>query len=248
MKRRVGFLLIFGSALSLAVASIAWACGNLATLNLDQSSAAPGGAVTGEGNNYSNTAGTPVEVHLGTREGPVLWSGAPVNRRVSPTFNIPAGTAPGYYTLIATQYQTNGLPVAGAPGRARIQVTGGAADPVAADAAAPAPADEAAAPPDPAAAAAAPAAPAASSRATVAQKKAQKKARKKAARKARGKRKDVVAPWSSSTPPSAPEASSAGAGSLSVSATLPGILVALVMLPTGLILVRSRGGQRADTA
>jgi len=247
MRRRIGFLLIFGSALSLAVASIAWACGNLTTLNLNTSSAAPGAVVTGEGDNYSNSAGVSnVEVHLGSRDGPVLWSGAPVARTVSPTFTIPAGTAPGYYTLVATQYQSNGLPVGGAPGRARIQVTGGAADPALADAAAPSDSAPASAAPAavgaPAAAAGAP-----SSRATTAKKKA-KKARRAKKKKSKAA---VVAAWSSSTPPSAPgpsEASSAGAGSLSASAALPGILVALVMLPTGLLLVRSRGGQDVGAA
>lgn len=254
MKRRAGFLLIFGAALSLAVASYAWACGNLATFVPSNPSAAPGGTVTAEGSNYSNTAAggaTDVVVHLNTRDGQVLWSGPAVNRRVSPSFSIPAGTALGYYTLIATQYQSDGVtPTSGTPGRARIQVTSsGAAEPAVADAAAPsdpaAGSSDAAAPVGAAPPAAA-AAPAPTSRATAKKKKARKKAR---ARKARGKQKAAVAPWSSSTPPSAPGRSEASsAGSLSASATLPGILVALVMLPTGLLLVRSREGQRADTA
>ena len=126
MRRRLGFLLIFGGAVSLAVASTAWACANLATLRLDTRAAAPGTDVSGIGRNYSQ-AGSLVTVRLG-RKGPVLWEGPPVGSRgkITPTFKVPA-VKRGSYVIVATQSTATGAPVPGTPGRASLRISGPAA-------------------------------------------------------------------------------------------------------------------------
>lgn len=125
MRRKVGLILVFGAALPLAVASVAWACGVLATLALDKKVAAPGQALTVTGRNYSTTA-TPgpsaVTVRLQSRTGPILTTIAAANGKIADTFTLPANTAPGWYTVLATQTTATGAPKTGTPGRTTLRV------------------------------------------------------------------------------------------------------------------------------
>ena len=130
MKRRLGLFLIVGAAVSLIAVSTAWACGVLATLTLDKSSAAPGAAVNFTGKNYSGSASFgPVSIRLQTRTGQELTTAAAgSNGRISGSFNLPAGLSPGWYVVLGTQYNTTtGAPKSGTPGRTSIRVQGASA-------------------------------------------------------------------------------------------------------------------------
>ena len=125
MRRKVGLVLVFGAALPLAVASVAWACGVLATLTLDKKVAAPGQALTATGRNYANTSPTgasAVSIRLQTRSGQVLSTVAASNGKIEDTFTLPANTSPGWYVVLATQQNANGTQKAGTPGRTTLRV------------------------------------------------------------------------------------------------------------------------------
>ena len=129
-RRRVGFLLIFGALVPLAVAATAWACGVLATLRVDKPVAAPGQALTVTGINYSGdmTNFTPVQIRWNGRTGPQIGQAIPVGTRISTEVRVPAGVSPGWYSLNATQYNVNtGAPKSGTPGRTTLRVQGAAA-------------------------------------------------------------------------------------------------------------------------
>ena len=114
------FLIVAGPV---ALGSVAYACQSLATLHANPSSAAAGGTVTLFGKNYSsNATSTNIDIHLDGREGAVIASFAPTST-LNGTVTIPAGTAAGTHTLVATQYTAAGNAVSGTPGRATVQVT-----------------------------------------------------------------------------------------------------------------------------
>lgn len=126
-RRRAGFLLIFGALVPLAVAATAWACGVLATLVADKSVASPGTTLTVSGVNYSNdmTAFTPVQIRWNSRTGQILETAIPTAGRIQQEVTIPPGTAPGWYSLNATQYSnTTGAAKSGTPGRTTVRVQG----------------------------------------------------------------------------------------------------------------------------
>lgn len=126
MRRRFGLSLIFAAVLPLAAASAAWACGILATLKLDHTSASPGQAITATGVNYNTSAGaSPVTLHLNSRHGAVLGTAVPnAGRQIATSFPVPAGLKPGWYVVLATQFTASGTPVAGTPGRTTLHVVG----------------------------------------------------------------------------------------------------------------------------
>jgi len=129
MKRKVGLALVFGAVLPLAVASVAWACGVLATLSSDVKVAAPGQVVTFSGKNYGTAASgaSAVSFRLKSRNGTVLKEiPAPAGTGISTTFAIPANTSPGWYVVLATQNAASGVPKTGTPGRTTIRVQGAA--------------------------------------------------------------------------------------------------------------------------
>ncbi len=128
MRRKLGLIFVFGAALPLAVASVAWACGVLATLTLDTKVAAPGQTITATGKNWSTAAGaSAVSIRLKTRDGQVLeTTGAQTGGRISQTFVLPASLSPGWYVVLATQTNANGTPKSGTPGRTTLRVQGSA--------------------------------------------------------------------------------------------------------------------------
>lgn len=139
MRRRAGFLFIFGAMAPLVVlVSSAWACGVLATLKVAPSSAAPGQTVQVTGVNYGQAVPvppattptfTPVSIRLDSRTGPVLKTVTPTpTGRIDDTFQVPAGTAGGDHVVLATQNRiSDGTPKAGTPGRTLMRVQGAAA-------------------------------------------------------------------------------------------------------------------------
>jgi hypothetical protein len=129
-NRTIGMMLVFGAALPLAIASVAWACGDLATVTLDKKVASPGESVSITGKNYANTApGGPsaVTVRLQSRKGTILTTVPATLGRISDTFTIPASVSPGWYVVLATQNNANGTPKSGTPGRTTLRIQGSAA-------------------------------------------------------------------------------------------------------------------------
>jgi hypothetical protein len=128
-KRTIGIMLVFGAALPLAVASVAWACGVLATVTLDKKVASPGQAVGITGKNYANTTvggASPVTVRLQSRSGTVLTTVPAVGGKIADTFTVPSNVSPGWYVVLATQNNANGTPKAGTPGRTTLRIQGSA--------------------------------------------------------------------------------------------------------------------------
>ena len=106
----------------------AWACTNLATLNLSASAGKAGDAVTVTGSSFRVARGTavtdPVLLHWNGAEGPVLATVVPDKAgNISATFNVPEGQ-PGYYVLVATQKDAKGVDAYGTPARASFQILG----------------------------------------------------------------------------------------------------------------------------
>lgn len=124
MRRRVGLFLVFGAVLPLAAASVAWACGVLATLTLDKKVAAPGQAITATGKNFSST-GTAVTIRLKSRSGTVLaTTAANAGGKIDATFPVPASISPGWYSVMALQNTDKGVPKSGTPARTTLRIAG----------------------------------------------------------------------------------------------------------------------------
>jgi hypothetical protein len=108
----------------LLAASAAWACTNLATLNLSQAAGTSGQSITVTGSSFhvaSTGPATPVVLHWNGAAGPVLATVNPdATGNITATITIP-DAQPGYYVLVATQ-QTNGQDAYGTPARAAYQI------------------------------------------------------------------------------------------------------------------------------
>lgn len=137
-RRRVGFFLIFGALVPLAVAATAWACGVLATLKTSSSVAAPGQTLTVTGVNYQPNNGvtstnpaptfTPVQIRWNSRAGAVLKEVTPdAEGKINTTIEVPQ-VPPDWYVLNGTQFRlSDGTPKSGTPGRVTLRVQGAAA-------------------------------------------------------------------------------------------------------------------------
>ncbi|MGH9126945.1 MAG: hypothetical protein ACRDZ8_19785 [Acidimicrobiales bacterium] len=117
-------MLGFGVAAAglLFVASAAWACTNLATLNLNQAAGTSGQSITVTGSSFKAASPSiPVVLHWNGVTGPVLASVAPdASGNVSASITIP-DAAPGYYTIVATQ-TVKGFDYYGTPARAAFEI------------------------------------------------------------------------------------------------------------------------------
>jgi hypothetical protein len=122
----VGGLLAMG--FSLALASTAFACTNLAELNLGPSAGPAGATVQITGSAFSHVPdNTPVALHWGSANGPVLATVTPdAAGAIGPaTITIPADATPGSYVIVASQVEVaTGLTPWGTPARASFIVTG----------------------------------------------------------------------------------------------------------------------------
>ena len=106
----------------------AFACTNLATLNLSSSVGKPGDPLTVTGSSFKVSkapgVGEPVLLHWDGVDGPVLASVVPDRAgNISATFTVPEGQ-PGYYVLVATQKDEQGADAYGTPARASFQILG----------------------------------------------------------------------------------------------------------------------------
>lgn len=128
MRRKIGLILVFGAALPLAVASVAWACGVLATLSLDKKVAAPGETVTATGRNWATAGHSAVSIRLKTRDGRVIaTTAAQTGNTIRETFALPRDLSPGWYVILGTQTNTaTGNPKTGTPGRTTLRIQGAA--------------------------------------------------------------------------------------------------------------------------
>lgn len=125
------------SAVSAAVLGVAlvvwgaaaWACTNLATLNLSSPAGNPGDTITITGSSFSVPRAAadpviPVLLRWNGVEGPELARAVPDKAgNISATVQIPDGQ-PGYYVLIASQRNAFGADEYGTPARAAFQILG----------------------------------------------------------------------------------------------------------------------------
>lgn len=131
MKKTV----VFGAVVTALVltAALAWACTNLATLNLSSAVGKAGDTVTVTGSSFGVPSAAnlakgqqpfPVVLHWNGAEGPVLGQATPDNAgNISATITVPQA-APGYYVLVARQLNDKGQDSYGTPARAAFQILG----------------------------------------------------------------------------------------------------------------------------
>ncbi len=149
--RKIGITLFGALTMLMLSAMTAWACTNLATLNLGEGSGPPGTSVDVTGSSFRAPAqgGQNVIIRWDAIDGPALArTPADATGSIAATVTIPANAQPGYHVLIATQdevdSETGETSVAyGTPARASFLVGGtlpegasapaGASTPVAAD-------------------------------------------------------------------------------------------------------------------
>lgn len=102
--------------------ALAYACTNLATLNLEKATGAAGDQLAVTGSSFG--AEQPVTLHWNSLEGAELATVKPDQAgNISATVTIPEAQ-PGYYVLVATQTDEEGNQVFGGPARATFQVLG----------------------------------------------------------------------------------------------------------------------------
>ncbi len=131
MNLRKKVAVVFGAAATATViaGAAAFACTNLATLNLSSSAGKPGDTVTVTGSSFNVNsrdvaASFPVILHWNGVDGATLAQVQPDKAgNISATFTVPDGQ-PGYYVLVATQRNAQGADVYGTPARASYQILG----------------------------------------------------------------------------------------------------------------------------
>ena len=122
---------VFGAAAAASViaGAAAFACTNLATLNLSSTAGKAGDSVTVTGSSFrvnsANVATSdPVVLRWNGTEGTELARVTPDKAgNISATFAIPEGQ-PGYYVIVATQKDAKGVDAYGTPARASFQILG----------------------------------------------------------------------------------------------------------------------------
>ncbi len=128
LKRKGALLLAGAAAASLVVGAAAFACTNLATLNLSSTAGKAGDVVTVTGSSFAvgreGNPTHPVQLRWNGVNGTVLAETTPDRAgNISATFTVPEG-APGYYILVATQKDARGVDTYGTPARASYQILG----------------------------------------------------------------------------------------------------------------------------
>ncbi len=129
--RRMVTALFAIAAVGVLSAAAAYACTNLATLNLSKATGNPSDVVTVTGSSFAVPrasdaiqAPTPVVLHWNGVDGPELATATPDSAgNISATFTIPQGS-PGYYVVVATQRDAKGVDKYGTPARASFQILG----------------------------------------------------------------------------------------------------------------------------
>src|SRR5947208_10073528 len=128
MNLRKKVAVVFGAAATATIiaGAAAFACTNLATLNLSSSAGKAGDTVTVTGSSFNVNAkdvaaSFPVVMHWNGVDGATLAQVQPAKAgTISPTFPVPAGQ-PGYYVIVATQKDAKGGETYGTPARPGYQ-------------------------------------------------------------------------------------------------------------------------------
>ncbi len=123
--------LAFGAVVAcmLLFAGVAYACTNLATLNLSTGSGSVGDTVTVTGSSFAVPKAPgdptfPVSLTWDGATGPALAQAVPdAAGNISASFVVPEG-AVGYHTIIASQTTKEGTPAYGTPARAAFLIVG----------------------------------------------------------------------------------------------------------------------------
>ena len=128
IKRKGALAFAAGAAVSVIVGAAAFACTNLATLNLSSTAGKAGDTVTVTGSSFAVGRGDaptfPVQLRWNGVDGMVLAETTPDRAgNISATFTVPEGM-PGYYVLVATQKNASGVDTYGTPARASYQILG----------------------------------------------------------------------------------------------------------------------------
>jgi hypothetical protein len=128
MRKKIALSGVVGAAVSVVVGATAFACTNLATLNLSSTAGKAGDTVTVTGSSFAVGRGDaptiPVQLRWNGVDGMVLAETVPDRAgNISATFAVPKG-APGYYVLVATQKDASGVDTYGTPARASYQILG----------------------------------------------------------------------------------------------------------------------------
>jgi hypothetical protein len=128
LKRKGTLLFAAIAAGTVFVGAAAFACTNLATLNLSSTAGKAGDVVTVTGSSFAVGRGDaptlPVQLRWNGVDGMVLAETVPDRAgNISATFTVPEGQ-PGYYVLVATQRDARGVDTYGTPARASYQILG----------------------------------------------------------------------------------------------------------------------------
>ena len=128
MRKKIALAGVVGAAVSVVVGAAAFACTNLATLNLSSTAGKAGDTITVTGSSFAVGRGDaptiPVQLRWNGVDGMVLAETVPDRAgNISATFAVPEG-APGYYVLVATQKDARGVDTYGTPARASYQILG----------------------------------------------------------------------------------------------------------------------------
>ena len=129
LRRKVAVSLGSAATAVVIAGAAAFACTNLATLNLSSAAGKAGDAVTVTGSSFrvnarDLNASFPVVLHWNGVDGAVLAEAKPDKAgNISATFTVPEGQ-PGYYVIVATQRSPQGVDQYGTPARASYQILG----------------------------------------------------------------------------------------------------------------------------
>lgn len=128
MTRRVSTVMLAACAMLLVSAMAAYACTNLATLNLSEGVGAAGADVDVTGSAFAAGEDAPeVEIRWDGSDGSVLATAQPDgNGAIATSVTIPDDAEPGYHVLVATQMlegdDGEASPAFGTPARATFRV------------------------------------------------------------------------------------------------------------------------------
>ncbi|MBW3639170.1 MAG: hypothetical protein KY451_04875 [Actinobacteria bacterium] len=127
-KNRLAVLVGTAVAGMALLAGTAFACTNLATLNLSSASGSVGDTVTVTGSSFrvgtAKAPTIPVALSWNSADGARLADVTPdAAGNISATFTVPEGQA-GYYVIFATQRDAKGVDAYGTPARAAFQILG----------------------------------------------------------------------------------------------------------------------------
>ncbi|HEX2064325.1 MAG TPA: hypothetical protein VHE80_07875 [Acidimicrobiales bacterium] len=128
VKRAAAVLVGAAVAVVVVTGVAAFACTNLATLNLSGPSAGPGESITATGSSFAvaeaGAPQSPVQLRWNGVDGEVLAEVTPDTAgSISATFTVPQAE-PGQYVIVATQRDAEGEDEFGTPARAVFEVLG----------------------------------------------------------------------------------------------------------------------------